>query len=71
VKTLALEVLCIVFLILLGFIIPYSVSLSRPTDKKRTGKGCLYCHQNYGSKDLTEAGRYYKQKGTLEGYKEK
>jgi hypothetical protein len=70
-KILALQAFCIVFLILLGLIILYSVSLSRPTDKKKTGKGCLYCHQNYSSKDLTEAGKYYKQKGTLEGYKEK
>ena len=70
-KTLVFQALCIVFLILLGLIILYSVILSRPTDKKRTGKGCLHCHQNYGSKDLTEAGKYYKQKGTLEGYKEK
>lgn len=70
-KTFALQAFLIAFLIPLGLIILYSVSLSRPTDKKKTGKGCLYCHQNYGSKDLTEAGKYYKQKGTLEGYKEK
>lgn len=70
-KTLALRAFCTVFLILSGLIALYSPNLSRPTDKKKMGKGCLYCHQQYGNKDLTEAGRYYKQKGTLGGYKEK
>jgi hypothetical protein len=70
-KTLALRSLCIASLILSGLIVLHSIGLSKPTDKKKTGKSCLYCHQRYGNKDLTEAGQYYKQNGTLEGYKEK
>jgi hypothetical protein len=44
-------------------------NFSKPADAKKTGKSCTFCHVKYGSKDLTEAGKYYKEKGTLEGYK--
>jgi hypothetical protein len=47
-----------------------SVNLSKPVDSKKTGKSCMYCHTKYGSKELTEAGKYYKDKGTLDGYKD-
>ena len=42
---------------------------SKPADAKKTGKSCTFCHVKYGSKDLTDAGKYYKDKGTLDGYK--
>lgn len=41
----------------------------KPADAKKTSKSCVYCHTKYGSKELTEAGKYYKANGTLEGYK--
>lgn len=47
-----------------------SLNFSKPIDSKKTGKSCTYCHTKYGSKELTEAGKYYKEKGTLDGYKE-
>lgn len=51
-------------------IVSFSTSnYSKPVDAKKTGKSCTFCHVKYGSKDLTEAGKYYKDKGTLEGYK--
>ena len=46
-----------------------TLNYSKPADAKKTGKSCTFCHVKYGSKDLTEAGKYYKDKGTLEGYK--
>ena len=41
----------------------------KPADAKKTNKSCVFCHTKYGSKELTEAGKYYKANGTLEGYK--
>lgn len=38
---------------------------------KRESKACTYCHTKAGSKDLNDAGKYYKEKGTLKGYEEK
>jgi hypothetical protein len=46
-----------------------TLNYSKPVDAKKTGKSCTFCHVKYGSKDLTDAGKYYKDKGTLEGYK--
>ncbi|MCI0420125.1 MAG: hypothetical protein L0387_35435 [Acidobacteria bacterium] len=55
----------------LGTIVSFSkLNYSKPVDAKKTGKSCTYCHTKYGSKELTEAGKYYKEKGTLDGYKE-
>lgn len=38
---------------------------------KKESKACTYCHTKAGSKDLNDAGKYYKEKGTLKGYQEK
>jgi len=46
-----------------------SLNFSKPVDAKKTGKSCVYCHTKVGSKELTEAGKYYKDNGTLDGYK--
>ncbi len=36
---------------------------------KKEKKSCVTCHVKTGSEELNEAGKYYKEKGTLEGYK--
>lgn len=38
---------------------------------KKEGKACTFCHVKAGSKELNDAGKYYKEKGTLKGYTEK
>jgi hypothetical protein len=44
---------------------------AKPEDAKKTGKACTYCHKDVKTpKELTAAGKYYKEKKTLEGYKE-
>lgn len=43
---------------------------SKPADAKKTKKPCLFCHTKYGSKELIKAGKYYKDKGTLDGFEE-
>lgn len=52
-------------------IVSASLQFSKPADAKKTDKPCLYCHVEYGTKNLTEAGKYYKKNSTLDGYKEK
>ncbi len=43
---------------------------AKQEDAKKTGKACTYCHEKGNPKTLTEAGKYYKEKKTLEGYKQ-
>ena len=38
---------------------------------KKEKKSCVTCHVKTGSKELNEAGKYYKEKGTLVGYEKK
>ena len=62
--------LFIVIFSIASVMVSFSTSnYSKPADAKKTGKSCTFCHVKYGSKDLTDAGKYYKDKGTLDGYK--
>ena len=37
---------------------------------KKEGKKCVFCHTKMGSKELNDAGKYYKERhNSLEGYK--
>ena len=50
-------------------------SYANPEIAKKTKKACAYCHSSktakeYSKKDLTAAGKYYKEHQSLEGYKE-
>lgn len=42
---------------------------AKPEFAKKENKACTFCHVKAGSKDLNDAGKYYKEKGTLKGYK--
>ena len=49
-----------------------SIAQAKPEYAKKEKKGCTFCHVRMGSKDLTDAGKYYKEHNhSLEGYKEK
>jgi hypothetical protein len=63
--------LIVVGLVGVIWIIWGSLLHSKPADAKKTEKSCIYCHVEYGSKELTEAGKYYKKNGSLTGFKEK
>ena len=55
-----------------GLLISSSMSFAKPEDTKKTKKACSFCHvQAKGGKDLTDAGKYYKDKKTLDGYEAK
>ena len=53
-----------------GLIVSSTASFAKPADTKKTGQKCTVCHASAkgGKADLTDAGKFYKDKGTLEGY---
>ncbi len=47
-----------------------SLAQAKPEYAKKEHKGCTFCHVKMGSKELTDAGKYYKEhEHSLEGYK--
>jgi hypothetical protein len=42
-----------------------------PEYTKKESKPCTFCHPAVGKPDLNDAGKYYKDHHTLEGYREK
>lgn len=46
-------------------------AFATPEYTKKENKPCMFCHPAVGKPDLNEAGKYYKEHHTLEGYKEK
>jgi cytochrome c553 len=66
----------VVIMVVLGFLLLASEPVAKQEYSKKEKKACTYCHtsknpKDYSDKDLNEAGKYYKEKKTLEGYKEK
>lgn len=47
------------------------IAVGTPEMAKKEGKQCIYCHTAVGKPDLNDAGKYYKEHGSFEGYKEK
>ena len=47
-----------------------SVATAKPEYAKKEGKTCTFCHVKLGSKELNDAGKYYKDHDhSLKGYK--
>jgi hypothetical protein len=47
-----------------------TLATAKPEYAKKEGKKCIFCHTKAGSKDLNDAGKYYKDHNhSLEGYK--
>jgi len=46
-----------------------TLATAKPEYAKKEGKPCTFCHVKMGSKELTDAGKYYKEHNhSLEGY---
>jgi hypothetical protein len=60
-------------ILLAGFLAVSTTSYGKPEYVKTTKKACAYCHVDSKAKpkDLTEAGKYFKEHNSLEGYTEK
>jgi hypothetical protein len=51
-----------------GFLL--TLATAKPEYAKKEGKPCTFCHVKMGSKELNDAGKYYKAHNhSLEGYK--
>ncbi len=56
------------FAILTGSL--WTLATAKPEYSKKEGKPCTFCHVKAGSKELNDAGKYYKEHNhSLEGYK--
>lgn len=55
-----------------GFLISTTNSSAKPAYVAKTKQKCAYCHVDAQKtpKELTNAGKYYGEKKTLDGYKE-
>ncbi len=53
-----------------GLLLNTAPSFGKPEYTKTTKKACTVCHTDAKAKpkELTEAGKYYKEKKTLDGY---
>ena len=56
-----------------GFLVCSTASFGKPEYVKTTKKGCTFCHVDSKAKpkELTEAGKYFKEHKSLEGYSAK
>ena len=51
-----------------GFLL--TLAMAKPEYAKKEGKSCTFCHVKMGSKELNDAGKYYKAHNhSLGGYK--
>ena len=59
-----------ILLALLMLLVSISWGLAKPEFTKKEGKPCTFCHPAGKFKELTDAGKYYKEHHySLEGYK--
>ncbi len=54
-----------------GLFLSTTVSQAKLEYSKKEKKSCTFCHVKQGSKDLNEAGTYYKEKKSLDGFEKK
>jgi len=73
----AMKLVIPAFLVMTGFLICTSATYGKPEYAKKEGQKCTFCHGKVEAKDamsknLTEAGKYYKEHDhKLDGYKGK
>ena len=54
-----------------GLVMTTTLSYGKAEYTKKEKKPCAFCHVTATSKDLNDAGKFYKEKKTLDGYKAK
>ena len=64
-----IRIVQVLVLLSIALFVGISVGLSTPQYSKKESKACTYCHPPGKFKDLTDAGKYYKEHNhSLEGY---
>jgi hypothetical protein len=48
--------------------VPFSIGT--PEYSKKENRQCVYCHTGVGKPDLNDAGKFYKEHHTFEGYRD-
>ena len=68
-----LKVIVPAALVVGGFMVCSTASYGKPEFTKETKKACTYCHVDAKKtpKDLKDAGKYYQQHKSLDGYQDK
>ncbi len=68
-----LKVILPAAIVLAGFLVSSTASYGKPEFTKATKKACTYCHVDAQKtpKDLKDAGKYYQEHKSLDGYVEK
>lgn len=54
-----------------GVLFNTTAGLAKKEYTAKEKKGCVYCHTSASSKELNDAGKYYKEHNSLEGYQPK
>jgi len=65
-----MRIICLFALLTLAGLIAVSIGMGKAEYAKKEGKACTFCHPPGKFKELTDAGKYYKEHNhSLEGYK--
>ena len=65
-----MKIIQVLFLLILAALMAASMGMSKAEYSKKEGKPCTFCHPAGKFKELTDAGKYYKEHNhSLEGYK--
>ena len=65
-----MRIIRLLVLATLAALIAVSMGISKAEYGKKEGKACTFCHPPGKFKELTDAGKYYKEHNhSLEGYK--
>ena len=65
-----MRIIRLLLLVTFAALIAVSMGISKAEYSKKEGKACAFCHPPGKFKELTDAGKYYKDHNhTLEGYK--
>ncbi len=52
-----------------GMLVCTTATYGKPEYTKKEKKACTFCHTAANSKDLNDAGKYYQEHKSLDGYK--
>jgi len=65
-----MRIIRLLALVMLAGFIVVSIGMGKAEYSKKEGKPCTFCHPSGKFKELTDAGKYYKEHNhSLEGYK--
>ena len=65
-----MKIIRLLLLVMFAALVAVSLGMSKAEYSKKEGKACTFCHPPGKFKELTDAGKYYKDHNhSLDGYK--